>query len=204
MPDEADKKKSIPEVPSPEVPSPEVSPEEPFGIVKSYTNLREDLKDFPAHRFFLAFSEAMGIPDALIRTEFKKYIQDFAKGIYPNLHCSSLRAVLEGRIPGVPIPVQPVPPMRRTRVELILFLADLSETLVQEYISKRIKSLKDDRRVDEMRVVQDVLGTSKVPSVLDALMKGGDPNAKRKQKAAQRDEGSSSRREHARNPKEGR
>jgi len=78
-----------------------------------------------------------------------------------------MRAVIEGRM-GNAVPLKSIPITHRNKLQQILSACDFIETLVCLHLEKRIKATSADIQTDIVRV-NDLLGTSKLPGLMEAL-----------------------------------
>jgi hypothetical protein len=146
-------------------------------------------------RILQAFMSVFGLPPGRVSTEFRAALQKTIDSQYPNFRCSTARAVLEGRIPGVPSPVT----LHREQKQLkqALFLLDALETMAAAYIDERLKSLPQNLR-SEVEVLRKTMGSAYVPGILTLFKEN--PDALKNGKATP---SGGTRQEHPRNPQEG-
>ena len=103
----------------------------------------EDDKGLTLERVLYAFQTVLGIPRGIVQTPFKRHLYSLIQDEYPRFRCSALRAVLEGRIPGIPKPVEPIHPQWRKKVQQALYLLDLCETIVHKHIEEKKHAVKN-------------------------------------------------------------
>ena len=115
-----------------------------------------------------SFLHTLGIPPAMLKTEFKEFIEEVVKRKYPDVKCSSARMILEGRLIGVPSPLSEVHSQWRFRIDAALVLLDLFETIVQDWLEKRLKEVGPEVRAD-LEAIDGVLGTNRVSAFLSLL-----------------------------------
>ena len=152
------------------------------------------------HRLLNAFQGVFRVPPAVINTKFRAVMREVVEEEYPHFRCSAARAVLEGRIPGVPKPVAPIHPAWKKRVQQSLYLLDLFETICLRYIESVIREQKSEIREDA-RNLSFNLGSVKIPRLLETVyeldkktgkLKKEKPSARRENKGKKdRKEGSS-------------
>ena len=123
----------------PSQPTPESYDETPQGVA--------------LQRLLFAFQNAFGILPGVVSREFKAEIEKVMEWDYPKLRCSSVRAVMEGRIPGIPKPLETVHPQFKRRYDQALTLFDLMETMVQHKV--KLETRVDNRKKN---VVEDAMG----------------------------------------------
>ena len=99
--------------------------------------------------------------------DFRTLIRSVLKEQGLRLRCSSMRAVIEGRM-GNPMPLRTIPIACRSRLDQVLAACDFIETVVCLHLEKRIKATSTDLQADIVRV-NDLLGTSKLPGLMEAL-----------------------------------
>lgn len=138
----------------------------PFAPVEGVYDA--DDRGMTMERILCSFGTIFGIPKAAIRTVFKTVIREVVDEEYPNFRCSSLRAVLEGRIPDVPEPVKPIHPAWKKRMQQTLYLLDLMETICCRYIEQEVAKQLTNVRQDA-QALQRTVGTTKVPWLMEAL-----------------------------------
>ena len=80
------------------------------------------------------FEALFGCGQGALPAEFKRFLSKTLEDHHPHLRCSSLRAVLEGRVPGVPKPLLDLPIDIRGNANFIMMFMDVMETMVAEYI----------------------------------------------------------------------
>jgi hypothetical protein len=167
-----------------------------------FASLEEEYSGKPAtivaHKTYQAFFAMFGIPSNLISTEFKKFTEETCKKIHPRYHCSAARAIIEGRIPGVPSPVMKINKMWEEKVNLALHLLDFFETLLQLHSQRVLLDASEDLR-DDAKALTDVVGTTKVPLLFEFLEKYGATEDKKTKKGNAR---GSSGKEHDRDTEE--
>lgn len=103
----------------------------PEDLRKEYQNCFRDPEHI-IHSACVALSRMFGFPAELISEKLKEKMLEAASGA---IRCSSLRAVLEGRVPGLPKPTSHVP-HRNQIARTTLVLADIMDTLVCEYLQE--------------------------------------------------------------------
>ena len=84
------------------------------------------------------------------------------------LRCSTLRAVLENRIPGLPIVIPSLPSHTRKKMEQVLVMADVLETMVCLHLEARVKGYSETTR-QELQMISDTLGSLKIPLIHEFL-----------------------------------
>ena len=99
--------------------------------------------------------------------DFRQLIRTTLREQGLRLRCSSMRAVIEGRM-GNAVPLKSIPITHRNKLQQILSALDFIETLVCLHLEKRIKATSADIQTDIVRV-NDLLGTSKLPGLMEAL-----------------------------------
>jgi len=120
------------------------------------------------HRLLNAFQGMFQVPPAVISTKFRAIMREVVQEEYPNFRCSAARAILEGKIPGVPKPVAPIHPAWKKRVQQSLYLLDLFETICLRYIESVIKEQKPEIREDAKNLASN-LGSVKIPRLLESV-----------------------------------
>jgi hypothetical protein len=148
-------------------------------------------------RILHAFMSVFGLPSGRVSTEFRAALQKMIDSEYPDFRCSTARAVLEGRIPGIPAPVT----LHREQKQLrqALFLLDALETMAAIYVDGRLKGLAPEIR-SEVDLLRKTMGTAYVPGILSQFEEK--PNALKNSEAAPSHDGGGARQEHPRNPQE--
>lgn len=131
---------------------------------ESYPNHREQT----LARILGAFNDVLGIPTAIIKKEFRGYLEKMVADIHPRYQCSSARAVIENRIPGMVKVIDGLPVTMRGKLNRALALLDILETMVGQSLAVEAKSLTDDAAKEAKRL-KEVFGTTKVPCPLPAL-----------------------------------
>lgn len=84
------------------------------------------------------------------------------------LRCSTLRAVMDGRLPGVPSPLPHIPSASKCLVDQFLMLLDVVETMACEYVETLLEEQKEEVQI-EMNELRKLTGTSKAPRLLGAV-----------------------------------
>lgn len=95
-----------------------------------------------------SFQQVFGISKGLLRTRFKKYCREVFKEEFPSLRCSTVRAIYEGRVPGIPKPCDKIQHQWKNSIEHALFLCDLFETLMFRYMEEE-KEAKQREEMEE-------------------------------------------------------
>lgn len=133
-------------------------------------------------RILQAFLSVFGLPSGRVSTEFRAALQKTIDVEYPYFRCSVARAVLEGRIPGVPPPLT----LHREQKQLrqALFLLDALETMAAVYVEGRLKSVAPELR-SEVELLKRTMGTAYVPGILSLFKEKS--HAFQEQETAQRD-----------------
>lgn len=126
---------------------------------ESYINSREQT----LARILGAFNDVLGIPPAIIKKDFRALLEKTVSNIHPKYRCSSARAVVENRLPGIAKLIDGLPISLKGRVNRALALLDLLETLVEQELAKETKSLMNEAATEAKRL-KDVFGTNKVVS----------------------------------------
>jgi len=96
-------------------------------------------------------------------SSFRTLVKQVLDQEYPRLRCSSLRAVMEGRM-GDPIPIK-VPSIHQAHCSQTMAALDFLETLSCLHLEQRLNQLPKDFR-DKLREVSDVIGTNKIPGLV--------------------------------------
>lgn len=126
-------------------------------------------KSLTMERVLYAMGHTFNIPKTVISTRFRRFMEDVIEQEFPRLRCSVARAVLEGRIPGVPKPVDPLPVLSRKKIDTALFVLDVLETFAYRYLQSLIDEGSPHIK-NQMKRLEAVFGTTKVPGVVDFLM----------------------------------
>jgi len=135
------------------------------------------------NRILQAFG-AFKIPPAAISSDFKALITQVLRDEFPALRCSVARAIIEGRIPGVPVPAAHIHVGWKLRIKQMLYLLDIFETIAYRYLENQIKEQSTPVR-NQIRGIAKTLGTTKIPGLMEAVfdLKPEDvPVKKRKKK----------------------
>jgi len=132
------------------------------------------------HRVIQSFLNTLGVPKILVTKDFRGALDDMLEEDYPALCCSSARAVLEGRIPGLPAPARPL--RRSKKLEQVLCLMDVLETLVCRFLENQIAEKATSIR-REVEVVGDTFGGVKLPRLMRAVLELEKENALKDKKA---------------------
>lgn len=127
--------------------------------------------DIQLDRILNAFFTEFRISKFLLKADFREYIERIMASHYPDLKCSPARAVMEGRIPGVPRMIDDMPPMTKKKIQHCLILMDLFETIVYEYVETVISSQKEGVQ-RAIRIAKKSLGSTRLPRLLDEILKG--------------------------------
>jgi hypothetical protein len=114
-------------------------------------------------RILCAFEAVFGIAPGRVSPLFRAQLQDCVNKNYPALRCSTARAILEGRIPGIEAPVS----LQREQKHLrqALFLLDALETMAAAYVESEIEKNTPQFQV-EIDILKKTMGTDKLPGVL--------------------------------------
>lgn len=100
-------------------------------------------------RALYALPAIFGIPRGLVTSDFEAWCKTVLNRRHPFLHCSAARAVFEGRIPGLP---KPTHHLRASKLmQQAMYLLDMFETLVCDYMRYGDKSAKRDPGGDECK-----------------------------------------------------
>lgn len=116
-----------------------------------------------------SFLLLINIGKLAVRTEFREYCQKLLKKEFPHLRCSPARAVIEGRMPGVPKFLDQVLPSWKHDLDAFLNFCDLMETISWEY-SERLKLKIPKGVLEEVREAEKVLGHGKDRSILSHVL----------------------------------
>ncbi|KPL09539.1 hypothetical protein AMJ71_06110 [candidate division TA06 bacterium SM1_40] len=152
--------------------SSELQTYEPFMPLEAI--YEQEGREIVRERISAAFANVLGLPRGVISTAFKSVIDEVLKEEYPRFRCSSLRAIVEGRVPGVPIPVVEVSIGWKKRLLQALTLMDFFETILARYI----EGLLDEQRADIRKQIETVtgpLGGAKIPRVTRVILEGEKP-----------------------------
>lgn len=90
-------------------------------------------------RTLYAFQSVLMIPKPIVSRKFCKVLHEAILKDYPGLRCSAARAILEGRIPGIPKPTAEVHSSSVKRIQQALCLLDIFETIAHTYLEKEEK-----------------------------------------------------------------
>jgi len=126
-----------------------------------------DDKGLTYNRILQAFS-AFKIPPIAISTKFKDLITQVLKDEFPALRCSTARAIIEGRIPGVPLPAECIHVGWKLRIKQMLYLLDIFETIAYRQLENQIKEQSTPIR-NQIRGIAKTLGTTKIPGLMEAV-----------------------------------
>jgi len=140
-----------------------------------YDELLTDSLSF--ERAILGFFDAFGIQKGFVSQKFKDRAKELAK---PGaiLKKSSLRKVLEGKLPGIPAPVATF--RQPTRLQRVLLLADVCETLLKEEIAEE-EELNVDRQIGRALEEAVPVSVGVAPSV-DQSVRSDDSQPVRKRR----------------------
>lgn len=138
-----------------------------FPFMSARDVYEHDDEGLTFNRVLQAFS-AFKIPSAAISTDFKLYLNRLIRDNFPDLRCSVARAIIEGRIPGVPIPAAHIHIGWRHRVRQMLYLLDIFETIAYLHVEKQIKEQSPTVR-NQIKGVTKVMGGVKVPRLMETV-----------------------------------
>jgi hypothetical protein len=151
----------------------------PFDPFMKVDDIYRDIhKGIVSERVLVAFQSILGLPRAIINSEFKKIVQEVLNEEYPHLRCSAARALIEGRVPGIPLPVRNVQPQWKKKLKQALCLLDIFETIIARYVEKRIEEAPP-RVKNQLKTVTEVFGTDKVSGIMNVLQTADKPHSKR-------------------------
>ncbi len=88
----------------------------------------------------VALSRMFGFSMNLISVEMKAFMLKVVTERSPHLCCSSLRAVMEGRIPGIPKPTSHNP-VKNHYARTTMMMMDVMDTIVAEYLREQEEGL---------------------------------------------------------------
>lgn len=127
-------------------------------------------------RILCAFEAVFGIVPGRVSSEFRVKLQTCVDEHYPALRCSTARAILEGRIPGIEAPVS----LQREQKHLrqALFLLDALETMAAVYVEDVIKEKSPEFKA-EIDILKQTMGSVKVPGVM-GIFQSAEKSEKRK------------------------
>ena len=98
-----------------------------FRLPQSYQNT-----SLGKERALQGFYQMFGVIKERLPREFReRLVQVIERG---DLRCSTIRAVVEGLIPGIP-PCMPDTVMDKKRIQQVLSLCDVMETLLYEHVN---------------------------------------------------------------------
>lgn len=112
-------------------------------VPQAYKELNKSLT---LERILIAFSSTLGLPRAAVSTKFKEVLVQ-ALDEFPDMRCSAVRALIEGRIPGVPQPFTTIPYAVRRNLEKALYLMDCFETIIQLHFQRLAEQDKKKEKV---------------------------------------------------------
>lgn len=123
-------------------------------------------ESFLFEKFLSSFSNILCVHKGLIQKEFRLALRDVLRE--KKLVRSTFGDMMEGRIPGVPSPLNSLPPGAVKRVDQMLLMMDVIETFAHRYIEGLIKEQSTGVR-SEVREMVGVLGTVKLPRLTEAV-----------------------------------
>lgn len=88
-------------------------------------------------RMLSALGNIFGTPKGAISTDFRERMEKVFKKEYPNLRCSTARALFEGRIEGIPKPLSDIPPAWKKLLQQALSVLDMFETMAEVAVAKK-------------------------------------------------------------------
>lgn len=88
-------------------------------------------------RALFAFQSVLMIPAPVVSRKFREHLHKAIIAGHPGLRCSAARAILEGRIPGVPRPTAEQHSSSAKRIQQTLCLLDIFETIAHVYIQEQ-------------------------------------------------------------------
>lgn len=146
--------------------------EEPL-VFDPFMSLEEVYKDINpgqmSSRFLASFNSILGLPRVLVSSKFQTLMNEILKEDYPALRCSAARAIMEGRIPGIPKPIETVQPGWRLQLAQGLALMDLFETILYRYVQEQIQECSTKTR-GEVNSLSRAVGTAKLPRLMTSLL----------------------------------
>ena len=87
-------------------------------------------KSLTLQRVLMAFTHTFHLPHGAIKTPFRELLTNTSVK-FPKFRCSAARALIEGRIPGLPQPFNSIPHHVRRDLDKTLYLLDIFDTIVQ-------------------------------------------------------------------------
>lgn len=91
-----------------------------------------------------AFEHCLGVPSSILSTAFRAFVLEVFRSEAPALRCSAARAIMEGRVPGVPRPAEGFPANTKKQLNAFLLLADVFETISRHYESQHTAGVAAD------------------------------------------------------------
>jgi len=140
----------------------------PDGITDEYSGRFSD-PEAVVYQVCICLSRMFGFSMNLISPEMKAFMLKLVTERTPNMCCSSLRAVMEGRIPGIPKPTSHDPNINHY-ARTTLMMMDVMDTIVAEYLRQQEEGLSlldgepsDSEQVEELLSAADHSETLKKP-----------------------------------------
>ena len=119
-------------------------------------------------RILHAFRNVFNVPTGLVSSKFKEVMNKVLQENYPDLRCSSARAIFEGRIPGVAKPIETINPNWKKQLEQCFAILDLMETIVFLYLEEEIQ--KSTLKIkSEVKGVSKAIGSTKLSGLVQFL-----------------------------------
>ena len=135
-----------------------------------FTSVGEDhysqSESFLFEKFLSSFSNILCVHKGLIQKEFRLALRDVLRG--KKMIRSTFGDVMEGRIPGVPPPLNSIPSGAVKRVEQMILMMDVIETFAHRYLEGLIKEQSTGVRA-EVKEMVGALGTVKLPRLTEAV-----------------------------------
>lgn len=172
----------------------DLTPYQPFlPVPECYRGVHRPMT---RERILQAFSSVLGLPTATISTKFRELINAVVEEEYPDFCCSTARAIVEGRLTGVPLPMVSIPYNLRKRLDQALFLLDLFETVLFRWMEEEVSKKSVEVRTQAYRL-RDQLGGLKAPIMIEFIefleKRREDSHAKQNEKAGSSHAGGGSR-----------
>ncbi len=111
----------------------------PDGQADEYSGRYSDPESV-VYSVCVALSRMFGFSMNLISAEMKAFMLKVVTERTPHLCCSSLRAVMEGRIPGIPKPTSHNP-VKNHYARTTMMMMDVMDTIVCEYLREQEEGL---------------------------------------------------------------
>ena len=111
----------------------------PFDIPEGHTTEYSGKYSDPeavVYSVCIALSRMFGFSMNLISLDMKAFMLKVVTEHTPNLCCSSLRAIMEGRVPGIPKPTSH-DPVKNHYARTTLMMMDVMDTIVREYLREQ-------------------------------------------------------------------